>query len=85
LFRAKKSEIRRRAKRLLSAFANESRRQNFASEQRKILRARYEKGLLVVKEDFVRLPTTPNLQFQIINNLLSVLKKSINYNQDYRI
>ena len=79
MFRAKKSEIRRRAKRLLNAFASETRRQNLASKKRKVIRAHYENGLLVVKEDFVRLPTlyASNLQFQIINNLFSVLRNQL--------
>jgi hypothetical protein len=81
LFKAKKSEIHRRAKRLLSAFSNEARRESLESiahGQRKLIRAHYEKGLLVVKEDFVRLPSDSrqiaHIQFQIIDDLLSILK-----------
>jgi len=87
LFRAKKSEIRRRAKRLLSAFAGESRRQALACGQRKVIRAHYENGLLIVKEDFVKLPNlyASNLQFQIINNLLGLLKNQLRSSRTIRI
>ncbi len=79
MFKAKKSEIHRRAKRLLKAFANETRRQNLAIGRRKVIRAHYENGLLIVKEDFVKLPSlyASNMQFQIINNLFSVLKNQL--------
>ncbi len=65
VFKAKKSEIHLRAKRLLKAFANETRRQNLAIGKRKIIRAHYENGHLIVKEDFVRLPNlyASNVQF----------------------
>jgi hypothetical protein len=79
LFRAKKSEIHRRAKRLLNAFASETRRRNLMCAKRKIIRAHYENGHLIVKEDFVRLPNlyASNLQFQIVNNLFTVLKNQL--------
>jgi hypothetical protein len=56
LSRRKKSEIHNRAKRLLGAFASEARKQALVCGQRRLIRAQYEKGLLVLKEDFVRLP-----------------------------
>ncbi len=84
MFRSKKSEIRRRAKRLLNSFAEETRKQSIdslMSGQRKLIRAHYEKGLLVLREDFIRLPNGygagVSLQFQIISNLLSVLKNEL--------
>ena len=63
----------------MSAFSNETRRQSLeliVRGQRKLIRARYEKGLLILKEDFVRLPhgQVVNLQIQIINDLLGILK-----------
>jgi hypothetical protein len=60
LFRRKKSEIRHRAKRLLSAFAHEARKQASVSGQRKLIRAQWENGLLLLKEDFVKLPHVHN-------------------------
>ena len=91
LFKAKKSEIQRRAKRLLNAFADETRRQSLEylmHGQRKLIRAHYEKGLLVLREDFVRLPESygrgANLQMQIISNLLSVLKSELYRNRSGR-
>jgi hypothetical protein len=56
LFKRKKSEIHNRAKRLLGAFASEARKQASVRGQRKLIRAQYENGLLLLKEDFVRLP-----------------------------
>jgi hypothetical protein len=79
VFKAKKTAIHRRAKQILSACANETRRQNLARQKRKVIRAHYENGLLVVQEDFVRLPNlyASSLQFQIVNNLFSVLRNQL--------
>jgi len=79
VFKSKKAEIRRRAKLLLSAFASETRRQNLSRAKRKVIRAHYENGLLVTKEGFLRLPNlyATNLQFQLINNLFSVLRNQL--------
>lgn len=79
MFKAKKSQIQIRAKRLLKAFSEEARRQNLAEAKRKIIRASYENGALVLKEDFVRLPGfyTRDLHFQITNNLFSVVKNQL--------
>ncbi len=92
MFRAKKSEIRSRAKRLISAFSNEQRRQSLESlvhGQRKLIRAHYEKGLLVLKEDVVRLPNgygqIASLQSQIIDDLLSILKNGLRRNRTKQI
>jgi len=56
LSRRKKSEIHSRAKRLLGAFSSEARKQALVRGQRKLIRAQYENGLLLLKEDFVKLP-----------------------------
>lgn len=78
LFKAKKSEIHRRAKRLLNAFTNETRRESSVVGHRRLIRAHYEKGLLVLKEDFVKLPhvygQSASLQIEIFDNLFGILK-----------
>ena len=55
LFKKKKSEIHNRAKRLLGAFANEERKRTFSGGHKKVIRAQYENGLLLLKEDILRL------------------------------
>ena len=79
-FKSKKSEIHRRAKNLLGAFSHEAKRQSFESMlkgQRKVIRAYYQKGLLVLKEDFIRPSTVSariNIQSQMIEDLIKMLK-----------
>jgi hypothetical protein len=62
LAKIKKSEIQLRAKRLLDAFASETRKEALFRRQRKIIRAQCENGLLLLKEDFIQLPPSVHRQ-----------------------